>query len=187
MSRLGKKPIVVPAGVKVDLKPGNVVEVAGPKGRLLQTIHPDIKVEVTAETVLFKRPTDSKIHKSLHGLSRSLVQNMVAGVTTGWQKKLELEGVGYRAQLEGNKLSLQVGFTHPVVFNLPSGITAEVVKQTKITLTGSDKQVVGQLAAEIRRVQPPEPYQGKGIRYAGEHIRRKVGKAVAAAGGAGDK
>jgi len=189
MSRLGKRPIQIPSGIKVSLDSKlNNLTVEGPKGKLVQKIHPDISVEVSNDRILVKRPDDSNLHKSLHGLSRKLIINMFAGVTTGWQKNLELEGVGYRAQVEGRKLSLQIGFTHPVEIALPEGINAEVVKQTAITISGIDKRLVGQVAADIRARRKPEPYKGKGIRYAGEYIRRKVGKAVAAAvPGAGAK
>jgi len=182
MSRLGKRPINVPDNVKVGFDSSScIVTVEGPKGKLAHMLHPDMKVEISGNQIFVKRPSESDMHKALHGLSRKLILNMITGVTTGWQKILELEGVGYRAQTEGNKLSLQIGFTHPVDIVLPQGIKADVAKQTIITISGIDKQLVGQVSADIRAKRPPEPYKGKGIRYQGEYIRRKVGKAVAAA------
>ena len=170
MSRIGRAPIPVPSGVTVDIA-GQKVTVTGPKGTLEH-----IRVAREEEELVVTRPTDRGPHRALHGLSRTLVANMVEGVTDGFERKLELVGVGYRAQMKGKDLEVAVGFSHPVVFNPPEGITFEVPEPTQIVVSGIDKQKVGQVASEIRRVRPPEPYKGKGIRYAGEEVRRKVGK-----------
>jgi large subunit ribosomal protein L6 len=175
MSRIGRAPIAVPSGVTVDIA-GQKVTVTGPKGTLEHTIVEPIRVAREEEELVVTRPTDRGPHRALHGLSRTLVANMVEGVTDGFERKLELVGVGYRAQMKGKDLEVAVGFSHPVVFNPPEGITFEVPEATQIVVSGIDKQKVGQVASEIRRVRPPEPYKGKGIRYAGEEVRRKVGK-----------
>ncbi len=181
MSRVGKNPVPIPSGVKVELK-GNNMKVTGPKGTLEQTLHPDMIVEVTDSEVVVKRPTDSKLHKSLHGLTRTLIANMVEGVSKGFVKELEIEGVEYRAELKGKTLVLALGFSHPVHYEPREGITIEVPDPKKIRVIGIDKQKVGQTAAEIRAFRPPEPYKGKGIRYAGEQVRRKAGKAAVGGG-----
>ena len=175
MSRIGRAPIPVPSGVTVDIA-GQKVTVTGPKGTLEHVVVEPIRVSQEDEALVVTRPTDRGPHRSLHGLSRTLVANMVEGVTDGFERKLELVGVGYRAQMKGKDLEVAVGFSHPVVFNPPEGITFEVPEPTQIVVSGIDKQKVGQVASEIRRVRPPEPYKGKGIRYAGEEVRRKVGK-----------
>jgi large subunit ribosomal protein L6 len=175
MSRIGRAPIAVPSGVTVDIA-GQKVTVTGPKGTLEHTVVEPIRVAREEEALVVTRPTDRGPHRALHGLSRTLVANMVEGVTDGFERKLELVGVGYRAQMKGKDLEVAVGFSHPVVFNPPEGITFEVPEATQIVVSGIDKQKVGQVASEIRRVRPPEPYKGKGIRYAGEEVRRKVGK-----------
>ena len=175
MSRIGRQPIAVPDGVTVDIKPG-VVSVKGPKGELSQALSPDMKVTQSNGTVTVERPTDRGEHRALHGLTRSLLANMVTGVTEGYEKRLEIQGVGYRARLQGKALELSVGYSHPVAVPAPDGIEFEVPQPTQIVVRGIDKQLVGEIAARIRRVRPPEPYKGKGIRYAGEQVRRKVGK-----------
>ena len=175
MSRIGRAPIPVPSGVTVDIA-GQKVTVTGPKGTLEHTVVEPIRVAREEEELVVTRPTDRGPHRALHGLSRTRVANMVEGVTDGFERKLELVGVGYRAQMKGKDLEVAVGFSHPVVFNPPEGITFEVPEPTQIVVSGIDKQKVGQVASEIRRVRPPEPYKGKGIRYAGEEVRRKVGK-----------
>jgi len=181
MSRVGKNPIPVPSGVQVDLK-GNHIKVKGPKGELERTLHPDMIVEVSAEEVLVKRPTESKQHKSLHGLTRTLVANMVEGVSNGFKRNLEIEGVEYRAELKGKALVMALGYSHPVRYEPAEGIAIEVPDPKKISVVGIDKQKVGQAAAEIRGFRPPEPYKGKGIRYVGEQVRRKAGKAAVGTG-----
>jgi large subunit ribosomal protein L6 len=175
MSRIGKKPIAVPTGVTVTIDP-DVVRVHGPKGELSERIHRDITVAQEGEEILVTRPTDRGEHRALHGLTRSLVANMVEGVTNGFEKRLEIQGVGYRAALSGTDLELQVGYSHSVKIKPRQGIEFEVPVPTQVVVRGIDKQVVGQTAAEIRSVRPPEPYKGKGIRYEGEFVRRKVGK-----------
>jgi large subunit ribosomal protein L6 len=175
MSRIGKQPIEVPDGVNIALDPGRVT-VNGPLGELTQNVPVRITIEKDDGTLLVKRPTDRGDDRALHGLTRSLVANMVEGVTKGFEKRLEIQGVGYRAALRGTALELSVGYSHVVVIDAPAGITFEVPVQTEILVKGIDKQVVGQTAAEIRKVRPPEPYKGKGIRYEGEYVRRKVGK-----------
>ena len=175
MSRIGKKPISVPEGVTVDVKPG-VVAVKGPKGELSQAVSAEMKVTQANGTLTVERPTDRGEHRALHGLTRSLIANMVEGVTDGYEKRLEIHGVGYRARLSGNALELSVGYSHPVSVTAPEGIEFEVPAPTQIVVRGIDKQLVGEIAARIRRARPPEPYKGKGIRYVGEHVRRKVGK-----------
>ena len=176
MSRIGKTPIEIKSGVEVVVT-ADSVEVKGPKGTLEQSIPEGIEVQKEDETIIVKRDNDLRETKALHGLVRSLINNMVQGVTEGYQKQLELVGVGYRAQSKGsNALELQLGFSHPVKYSAPEGITLEVPSQTEINISGIDKQVVGQVAADIRALKKPEPYKGKGIRYVGEHIIRKAGK-----------
>jgi len=175
MSRIGRKPVKVPSGVQVTVD-GNVVRVKGPKGELSREIHQDMSVKVQGDELIVERPSDEDFHRALHGLTRALVQNMVDGVTKGFSKSLELVGVGYRAAKSGNKLVLTVGYSHPVEMVPPPGIEIEVPNPTTIVVKGANKELVGQFAANVRRVRPPEPYLGKGIKYAGEHIRRKVGK-----------
>ena len=175
MSRIGKRPIEVPAGVTVTLDPGRVT-VHGPKGELRQVVPQRIAIAQEEGQIVVTRPTERGDDRALHGLTRTLVANMVEGVTSGFEKRLELQGVGYRAALHGTDLELQVGYSHPVRIKPRQGIEFEVPTPTQITVRGIDKQVVGQTAAEIRKVRPPEPYKGKGIRYEGEFVRRKVGK-----------
>jgi len=175
VSRIGRKPITVPDGVTVDIKPG-MVSVKGPKGELSQAVNPDITVTQSDSTVTVDRPTDRGEHRALHGLTRSLIANMVVGVTDGYEKRLEIQGVGYRARLQGKALELSVGYSHPISVSAPDGIDFEVPVPTQVVVRGIDKQLVGEIAARIRRTRPPEPYKGKGVRYAGEHVRRKVGK-----------
>lgn len=181
MSRIGKKPVAILKGVKVHLADGEL-KVTGPKGELKTTVHPDIAVEVGTDQILLKRHSDEKKQRALHGLWRALVQNMVLGVTAGYSRKLELVGVGYRAEMKGKKLQLLLGYSHPILFAAPEGVTIEAPTQTNITISGIDKMLVGQVAAKIRSFRPPEPYKGKGVKYEGEHIRRKAGKAAAAGG-----
>ncbi len=176
MSRIGRQPIVLPAGVTVTVGEGNLVTVKGPLGTLSEVIRPAISVKVEGNTVLVERSTEEKLDKSLHGLSRTLINNMVVGVTTGYSKKLEIIGVGYRAQKQGKTLVLNLGFSHVVNFEEKDGITFEVPDQTTVIVKGISKQTVGQIAAQIREKRPPEPYLGKGIKYSGEFIRRKAGK-----------
>jgi large subunit ribosomal protein L6 len=175
MSRIGKQPIELPAGVSVSLSPGRVM-VNGPLGELSQQVPARMQLEQEDGTVVVKRPTERGEDRALHGLTRSLIANMVEGVTSGFQKRLEIQGVGYRAALRGTDLELNVGFSHSVVLKAPQGITFEVPTPTEVIVKGIDKQQVGQTAAEVRKVRPPEPYKGKGIRYEGEYVRRKVGK-----------
>ena len=176
MSRIGKLPITVPAGVTVTVDDNNFVTVKGPKGTLSQQVNPIIKLNQEGNVLTLTRPSDAKPHKAMHGLYRALVANMVHGVTEGFQKTLELVGTGYRAQVDNNVLTINIGFSHPVILNAPEGITYECPTQTKIVVKGANKQVVGNLAADIRAIRPPEPYLGKGIKYEDEHIRRKEGK-----------
>jgi large subunit ribosomal protein L6 len=175
MSRIGRKPIPVPESVTVEVAPG-LVSVKGPKGELDQALSADMKVAQSDGVVTVERPTDRGDHRALHGLTRSLIANMVEGVTDGFEKRLEIQGVGYRAQLKGKNLELALGYSHPVVVEAPEGIDFEVPQQTEIIVRGIDKQLVGQVAADIRKRRPPEPYKGKGIRYRGEYVARKVGK-----------
>ncbi len=175
MSRIGRKPISVPEGVTVSVAPGRVT-VNGPKGELSQTIDPDMKVEQEDGSVVVARPTDRGEHRALHGLTRSLIANMVEGVTEGFEKRLEIQGVGYRAQLKGRNLELALGYSHPVSIEAPEGIEFEVPQPTRVVVKGISKQAVGETAAIIRKQRPPEPYKGKGIRYEGEYVARKVGK-----------
>jgi large subunit ribosomal protein L6 len=176
MSRIGKLPITVPAGVTVQVDESNTVTVKGPKGTLVQAVNPDITLKQEGGVLTLLRPSDAKPHKAMHGLYRSLVNNMVVGVTTGFSKTLELVGTGYRAQADGVKLTINIGYSHPVVFEAPENIKFETPAPTKIVVSGINKQVVGNLAADIRAVRKPEPYLGKGIKYDTEHIRRKEGK-----------
>jgi large subunit ribosomal protein L6 len=175
VSRIGRKPIEVPDGVDVQVSPGHVT-VKGPKGELDQDVNGEMKVELADGTVTVQRPTDRGEHRALHGLTRSLIANMVLGVTEGYEKRLEIQGVGYRAQLRGKALELSLGFSHPVSVEAPEGIEFEVPQPTEVIVRGIDKQQVGQVAADIRKRRPPEPYKGKGVRYAGEQVSRKVGK-----------
>ena len=177
MSRIGKQPIPIPSGVQVTLD-GLAITVKGPKGELRREIHPEMQVAVDDDRIVVTRPSDRPTHRALHGLTRALLANMVAGVESGYSKRLEMQGVGYRVQLIGANLQLAVGFSHTVDVAAPDGITFEVEGNTKIIVRGIDKELVGQTAAEIRKVRPPEPYKGKGIRYEGEHVRRKAGKAA---------
>jgi len=176
VSRIGRKPIPVPAGVEIDIK-GSRVQVKGPKGQLSREMHPEIKIELVDGEIVVSRPSDDKRHRALHGLTRTLISNMIEGVTNGFTKELEINGVGYRASKQGNKLVLQVGYSHPVEIEPRDGVEIEVPAPTRITVRGIDKEAVGAVAADIRFVRPPEPYLGKGIRYANERIRRKAGKA----------
>jgi large subunit ribosomal protein L6 len=175
MSRIGKKPIPLPAGVTVSIEP-ELVQVNGPRGTLSERVPRDITVEQDGEVIVVTRPTDRGQHRALHGLTRSLVANMVEGVTTGFQKTLEIQGVGYRAALKGRDLELALGYSHPVSVKAPDGIEFEVPQPTRVIVKGNSKQQVGELAANIRKQRPPEPYKGKGIRYEGEYVARKVGK-----------
>jgi large subunit ribosomal protein L6 len=176
MSRIGKQPITIPEGVKVAVDDKNIVSIQGPKGTLQERIYKDIKVNIKDNEIIVERPTDNKKHKSLHGLSRSLIYNMVIGVTKGYEKKLEISGVGFRAAKQGNKLTLTLGFSHPIEMVDPNGITTEVPAPNQIIIKGYDKQLVGNYAAKIREFRIPEPYKGKGIKYANEVVRRKEGK-----------
>ena len=175
MSRIGKRPIEVPAGVTVSVDPGRVM-VNGPLGTLTQQVPQRMKIEQDDGTLVVSRPTERGEDRALHGLTRSLLANMVEGVTNGFEKRLVIQGVGYRAALRGTDLELSVGYSHPVVMKPPQGITFEVPDQTTVVVKGIDKQAVGEIAAQVRKVRPPEPYKGKGIRYDGEYVRRKVGK-----------
>ncbi len=176
MSRIGRKPIEIPQGVQIEIN-GNTVKVSGPKGKLTQEVHPDMKLSVDGDLVKVDRPSDEKKHRALHGLTRSLVNNMVQGVTAGFSKALDINGVGYRAAKQGKNLVLTIGYSHPVELVPLEGIEFEVPVPTKIIVKGVDKQVVGQMAAQVRAVREPEPYKGKGIKYENEVVRRKAGKA----------
>ena len=175
MSRIGRKPVPVPDAVTVEIAPGNIA-VKGPKGELKQTLSGDMTVEQSDGVVTVARPTDRGEHRALHGLTRSLIANMVEGVTEGFEKRLEIQGVGYRAALKGKNLELALGYSHPVAIDAPEGIDFEVPQPTEVIVKGIDKQLVGQVAADIRKRRPPEPYKGKGIRYKDEQVLRKVGK-----------
>jgi large subunit ribosomal protein L6 len=177
MSRIGKKPVVLPSGVKAALQ-GQQLTVQGPKGKLDVKVHPRLKIAVKETQVTVERPTDNRMDRALHGLTRSLIQNMVIGVTAGYMKELEIIGVGFKAQVKGKILNLALGYTHPIDYSIPEGIEIKCPNPTRINITGMDKQSVGQVAAEIRGYYEPEPYKGKGIRYVGEIIRRKQGKTV---------
>lgn len=185
MSRVGRMPIPIPAGVQVQLD-GGVVRVSGPKGTLERTVHPSIQVAVEDGRVVVRRQSDDRYHRALHGLTRALIANMVEGVTKGYQVELEIHGVGYRAQKQGSRLVLQLGFSHPVEITPPPGVTLDAPAPNRVVVSGIDKALVGQTAASIRALREPDPYKGKGVRYAGEHVRRRAGKAgKAAAGGKG--
>lgn len=175
MSRIGKQPIPIPKGVKVNLENGRL-KVTGPKGSLECGLRSEIQVEVTEESILVKRPSDYHKTRALHGLTRSLINNIVTGVTKGFERALDISGVGYRSELQGNTLVLNLGYSHPIRFTLPEGVSARVEKANRIVVEGCDKQLVGETAAKIRGFRPPEPYKGKGIKLAEETIRRKVGK-----------
>ena len=177
MSRIGKKPITIPAGVDVKIN-GSEVTVKGPKGELKNTFNPDINIAIEGTEIIVTRPTDEKEHRSLHGLTRTLIANMVEGVTNGYTKEVEVNGVGYRVQKQGKDLVMNLGYSHQVIMPEIAGITIEVPAPNKIIISGADKQQVGQFAAEVREKRPPEPYKGKGIKYVGEYIRRKEGKAA---------
>ena len=179
MSRIGMQPIEIPGGVEVDVA-GSKVTVRGPLGSLDRTFHADMRIVKDGDVVRVERPSDEDFHRSLHGLSRTLLANMVEGVTKGFEKRLEIVGVGYRAALKGNDLELAVGYSHPVAFSRPEGIEFEVPAPNRIVVRGNDKEAVGEIAAEIRKVRKPEPYKGKGIRYEGEYVRKKAGKAAKA-------
>jgi large subunit ribosomal protein L6 len=176
MSRVGKAPVAVPSGVDIEID-GNHVTVKGSKGELERDFNERIAFEIEDDVLTVTRPDDSRESKALHGLSRALINNMVLGVSEGFKKDLEIQGVGYRAALKGKDIELQVGYSHPVLVEAPEGITFDVPEPTRISVSGIDKEKVGQVAANIRKVRPPEPYKGKGIRYAGEYVRRKAGKA----------
>ena len=176
MSRIGRLPIAVPAGVDITFD-GRIITVTGPKGTLTRELPPRIAVDREGETLVVTRPTENKLDKSLHGLTRTLVNNMVVGVTTGYRKGLEIVGVGYRAQKTGEKLVLALGYSHPIEIDPPAGITFELENPTRLTVVGIDKEAVGQMAAKVRAMRKPEPYKGKGVRYSGEQVRRKAGKA----------
>jgi large subunit ribosomal protein L6 len=175
MSRIGRKPVTVPEGVNLDLQ-GSTVAVKGPKGELRRTLHPEMKVSLKDGTFTVERPSEDKRHKALHGLTRTLVQNMVEGVSKGFTKTLEIQGVGYKAEAKPYGVNLIVGYSHPVKYEAPKGIKISVENNIVVKVEGADKEVVGQVAAELRSVRPPEPYKGKGIRYQGEQVRRKAGK-----------
>ena len=176
MSRIGRLPIAVPSGVDVTID-GRQLTVKGPKGTLSRELHPDISVSREDTSLVVTRPTEQKTHKQLHGLTRTLVNNMVIGVTDGYRKGLEITGVGYRAALNGSKLTLNLGYSHPIEIDPPEGISFEVENPTRLAVVGIDKELVGQIAAQVRATRKPEPYKGKGVRYAGEQVRRKAGKA----------
>jgi large subunit ribosomal protein L6 len=177
MSRIGRMPVSIPQGVSVDVQK-NSVRVKGPKGEISRTFDPAMQIKLEDNTIVVQRPTDHRRHRSLHGLTRALLNNMVVGVSQGFARRLEIQGVGYRAELQGKNLVLNVGYSHPVVIEPPDGISFEVEKGYRaVSVMGADKEMVGEVAARIRRVRPPEPYKGKGIRYSGEYVRRKAGKA----------
>jgi large subunit ribosomal protein L6 len=178
MSRIGKNPIEIPKSVKASIETNKIV-IEGPKGKLSMKIHHRLKAEIKDDKIIIVRQSDSKLDKSLHGLHRTLVANMIKGVTEGYQKELEIHGVGFRAQVQGKNLNLQLGFSHPINYEIPEDITVEMPKPTSIIVKGIDKAKVGEVAAEIRGFYKPEPYKGKGIRYKGEQVRRKAGKAIA--------
>jgi large subunit ribosomal protein L6 len=181
MSKIGRKPVPVPPGVKADVK-GRVVSVKGNLGSMDCEVPDPLTVEIEEGAILVGAPSDAKEHRAIHGLARSLIANAVKGVSEGFEKALEIVGVGYNAKAEGRKLTLRIGFCHPVVVPIPEGVEAETPDPTKIVLKGCDKQLVGETAARIRKIRPPEPYKGKGIRYVGEHVRRKAGKTFVAVG-----
>ncbi len=178
MSRIGKQPISLPSGVDVAVAEGNLVTVKGPRGSLTQPMHPDMRILIEDGQARVERPDDESFHRSLHGLTRSLLANMVEGVTNGFEKRLQIIGVGYRAALKGKDLEVQAGYSHPVMVQVPEGIEFDVPAPTSIVVRGNDKQAVGEIAAKIRKIRKPEPYKGKGIRYEGEYVRKKAGKAA---------
>ena len=182
MSRIGKLPVHLPKGVSVDISDANVVSVKGPLGELRQSISKDLKVEVVDNTIILKRPTDSKNHKSMHGLYRAILSNMVTGVSQGFKKELELVGIGYRAEAKGQNLEMSLGYSHEIIMQLPTEIKVETRTERRsnpiITLTSIDKQLIGHIAAKIRSLRPPEPYNGKGIKFVGEQLRKKAGKSA---------
>jgi large subunit ribosomal protein L6 len=180
MSRIGKRPVPLPKGVSATID-GRTVTVKGPKGEISRTVHPDLSVALEEQAVAVKRPSDEPRHKALHGLTRTLVANMVEGVTKGFSKSLEIQGVGYKAEVKPFGVQLVVGYSHPVPYHAPKGIKISVDNNTQVKVEGVDKELVGQVAAELRSVRPPEPYKGKGIRYVGEQVRRKAGKTAQAA------
>jgi large subunit ribosomal protein L6 len=175
MSRIGKKPVAVPSGVTVQVE-GQLIRVKGPKGELERTVHAEIGLALEGEQISVTRPSDESRHKALHGLTRTLIANMVEGVAKGYQKVLEIQGVGYKAEMTKTGLNVIAGYSHPVVYKAPEGITFAVANNTVVTISGPNKELVGQVAAELRQIRPPEPYKGKGIRYQGERVRRKAGK-----------
>ncbi len=175
MSRIGRKPVTLPKGVTLQVQ-GNTVAVKGPRGELRRTLHPEMQMAFANEQFTVTRPSEEKRHKALHGLTRTLVQNMVEGVSKGFSKSLEIQGVGYKAEAKAYGVNLIVGYSHPVKYEAPKGIKITVDNNTMVKIEGADKELVGQVAAELRSVRPPEPYKGKGIRYVGEHVRRKAGK-----------
>lgn len=177
MSRIGRKPITIPAGVEIKVDSDNTITVKGPKGSLTKTFHPDMAITIEGTELLVTRPDDEKEHRALHGLTRTLIANMVEGVTNGYSKELEIKGVGYRAQLQGTTLNMNLGYSHPVVMEPIDGITIEVPAQNRVVISGIDKQLVGHFAANVRFKRPPEPYKGAGIRYVGEVVKHKEGKA----------
>jgi large subunit ribosomal protein L6 len=178
MSRIGRQPIEIPGGVDVSIAEGNVVTVKGPRGTLTQTMHPDMRLLSEESVLRVERPDDEGVNRSLHGLTRTLLANMVEGVTNGYEKRLAIVGVGYRAALKGKDLEVQAGYSHPVMVPVPDGIEFETPTATSIIVRGNDKQAVGEIAAKIRKIRKPEPYKGKGIRYENEHVRKKAGKAA---------
>lgn len=179
MSRIGKKPIAIPQGVKIQVE-GQVVRAEGPKGKLAQTVPPRLGARLADGHLVVTREGDDRTARALHGLTRALIANMVTGVKDGFERKLEIVGIGYRAQMTGKNIQLALGYSHPIIFPLPEGITAEVDRQTAITLRGADKGLLGETAAKLRALRKPDPYKGKGIRYAGEYVRKKVGKKAGA-------
>jgi large subunit ribosomal protein L6 len=181
MSRIGKKVIVIPSGVTIQ-KNQTALTVKGPKGTLTAELHSSIELDITKEELHCRITSEGKFYNALHGLWRALIQNMITGVTQGHEKKLEIQGVGYKAEMLGKKMKLSLGYSHPIVFSAPEGITLETPIPTNITIKGTDKELVGQIAAKLRSFRKPEPYKGKGVRYVGEHVRRKAGKAAASAG-----
>lgn len=182
MSRVGKKPIGIPDKVKVRIE-DETIFVDGPKGKLNFKVRPEVEVEVKDNEIHVKRKAEDGNHTAMHGMVRAIISNMIVGVSEGFSKVLEIIGVGYKAEAKGKEIVLQLGYSHPIHFPLPEGVEAKVDKQTRITISGYDKQVIGEIAAKIRDLRPPEPYKGKGIRYAGEHVKQKVGKAAVASGG----
>jgi large subunit ribosomal protein L6 len=175
MSRIGKKPVAVPSGVTVQVE-GQLIRVKGPKGELARTVHSEIGLALDGDQIAVTRPSDESRHKALHGLTRTLIANMVEGVAKGYQKVLEIQGVGYKAEMTKTGLNVIAGYSHPVAYKAPEGITFAVANNTVVTISGPNKELVGQVAAELRQIRPPEPYKGKGIRYQGERVRRKAGK-----------